>query len=118
LQASIQQLTQVAAHGAHAQREGLDVLKTIADGDAGSDKPALGQAPAALSGPTKSNALTTEDGEAMNAGLETAVSNGFSDMSRAMETAFIGYAQLLHRSMAVRENTAGEQAAMREGTNG
>ncbi|MBO6676347.1 MAG: hypothetical protein JJ908_15270 [Rhizobiales bacterium] len=99
---SMQQLAQVAAHGAHAQREALSVLQGMA-------------------GPEGVKRLTAKkDGEqASEEGLEQAVSAGFSDMSRAMESAFIGYAQLLHRSMAMHDKSASSpEVGAREGTNG
>lgn len=116
LQASIQQLTQVAAHGAHAQREGLEVLKEIAGGQTCSDgKMGI----AALADRKRlGEPANGQDLKVMNGDLEKAVSGGFSEMSRAMETAFIGYAQLLRRSMAVHENATNAQASSREGTNG
>ena len=113
LQASIQQLTQVAAHGAHAQREGLEVLKDIADGQTSSDGKI--SAPTAADQKRLGEPGGGRDLKEMNVDLEKAVSGGFSEMSRAMETAFIGYAQLLRRSMAVHENATNAQ---REGTNG
>lgn len=116
LQASIQQLTQVAAHGAHAQREGLEVLKDIADGQTSSDGKI--SAPTAADQKRLGEPVSGQDLKAMNVDLEKAVSGGFSEMSRAMETAFIGYAQLLRRSMAVHENATSAQSAQREGTNG
>ena len=50
--------------------------------------------------------------------MEQAVAAGFTDMSRAMETAFVGYAQLLRRSMAMHETAATTASGKREGTNG
>ncbi|GAB5510194.1 MAG: hypothetical protein Rhims3KO_15950 [Hyphomicrobiales bacterium] len=116
LQASIQQLTQVAAHGAHAQREGLEVLKDIADGQTSSDGKL--STPTATDQKRLGEPVGGQDLKEMNVDLEKAVSGGFSEMSRAMETAFIGYAQLLRRSMAVHENATSAQSAQREGTNG
>lgn len=114
LQASIQQLTQVAAHGAHAQREGLDVLKDIAEGQSKPSGQMSAQSPSMSAPQRGGEAVTAQELKEMNSNLESAVSGGFSDMSRAMETAFVGYAQLLRRSMAVHENVVKQ----REGTNG
>lgn len=118
VQASLQQLTQVAAHGTHAQREGLSVLKDMA-----SDQGRLsGKAPGKDS-PSGSVSRSKEDVSAqelkeMNANLEKVMSGGFTEMSHAMETAFLGYAQLLRRSMAVHEKAADMASSSREGTNG
>lgn len=118
LQASIQQLTQVAAHGAHAQREGLDVLKGMADNSGGISAQMGTQAPSTGNRQRMGEPVGAQELKDMNANLEHAVSGGFSEMSRAMETAFVGYAQLLNRSMAVHEKASSAQASSREGTNG
>lgn len=118
LQASIQQLTQVAAHGTHAQREGLEVLKDIADSQGKPSGQMSTQSPSTETRQRADEPVSGQELKDMNVNLEKAVSGGFTDMSRAMETAFVGYAQLLNRSMAVHEKAVKARTSSREGTNG
>lgn len=118
LQASIQQLTQVAAHGTHAQREGLEVLKDIADSQGKPSGQMSTQSPSTETRQRADEPVSGQELKDMNVNLEKAVSGGFTDMSRAMETAFVGYAQLLNRSMAVHEKAVKVRTSSREGTNG
>ncbi len=110
MQQSIHQLAQVSAHGTQAQRQALGVLQTIAQ------KQGL-EAPQSRAERPEGTMRSSE-----NADMEQAVATGFTDMSRAMETAFVGYAQLLQRSMSLHEKSARTGAATpsenREGTNG
>ncbi|MFK7791454.1 MAG: hypothetical protein AB8B88_02170 [Devosiaceae bacterium] len=106
MQQSLQQLAQVAAHGTHAQRETLQVLNEMASNQGLS--------------PSRSEDSNVPQRQSAGSGeeLEQAVASGFTDMSRAMETAFVGYAQLLRRSMAMHESAARSDGKTREGTNG
>ena len=130
LQQAMKQLTQVAAQGAVSQRDGLQVLRELADSQA-----MLARRPAAGGGaggpgfdPQLIDDINSRLERSVNGGfadLSHAVSGGMSDVSQAMETAFVGYAQLLRRSMelhhaAARQDQPVEGAAggRLEGTNG
>lgn len=127
LQQAIKQLTQVTAQGAVAQREGLGVLRELADGQTMLARQTA-RAAATGGGPGIDPYVIDEMGSRLEkavAGpvseLSGAVSGGMAGVSQAMETAFIGYAQLLRRSMELHERaarTAGRPDASAEGTHG
>lgn len=100
LHKSIQQLTQVSAQTALAQRDGLELLKEIAENSGATASSQLRNANSGGSqaaGPALDPLLLEE----LNGRLEFTLESGFGDMSKAMETAFIGYANLLKQSMAM-----------------
>ncbi|MEM6382192.1 MAG: hypothetical protein AAF739_05915 [Pseudomonadota bacterium] len=101
LQTAVQKLTQVTAQGALAQREGLEILREIADGQKRQAMGSAGGAPNESPTSYQSSAVDYEAVERLNETLEVAMAGGMSDMSQAIETAFVGYAELLRQSMAL-----------------
>lgn len=133
LQTSIQQLAQITVQGVQAQREGLHALQDIAEHQAYQAGQMTSNAQRSLAAPPRAQdegpRSQNEGGDVqafkeMNESLEKAMSGGLSDMSQAMETAFVGYAQLLRQSMAMHEkattntHTGPSPNQPREGTNG
>jgi hypothetical protein len=106
LYAAVEQLSRISAQGVQAQRRGLELLQDIADQQAYS----AGQS-VAIREPMHDRGEPI-DGKVlrdMNEGLEKALSSGLTEMSRAMETAFVGYAHLLSRSMALHQKAEAGQ---------
>ncbi|MBV6658805.1 MAG: hypothetical protein KI785_13665 [Devosiaceae bacterium] len=130
LQKSIQQLTQVSAQSALAQRDGLEVLRSIADNQVvQTDVMQAGSARTSLSdrlgtpSPARGSTFDEKALQTLNENLEKAMAGGMTDMSQAIETSFIGYAQLLRQSMAMHNKRAatGDEPSLDariEGTNG